>query len=225
MSKKISDEQIDAMMKCLIAGAAADMSTVDDIADSPAVWWQVRRRIAEQKAAARSPWPPVAKLWRLAFVGVPVAVALLLAGILVFRPATQPVEQAGVQQNEISVPATMPSPKVSEPAAPAFDINIVPTRDSVKRTSPARRWTFAGGVYRKPRNGQVDAAKTEIKTDFIALSYASDAESGQIVRVRVPSSMMVTLGLVATVEKPTDLVDAEVIVGDDGLTRAIRFVR
>jgi hypothetical protein len=68
------------------------------------------------------------------------------------------------------------------------------------------------------------AKKTEIKSDFIALSYARDAESGQIVRVKVPSSMMVTLGLVATVEKPSALVDAEVIVGDDGLTRAIRFI-
>jgi hypothetical protein len=36
---------------------------------------------------------------------------------------------------------------------------------------------------------------------------------------------MVTLGLVATVEKPSALIDAEVVVGDDGLTRAIRFIR
>jgi hypothetical protein len=65
----------------------------------------------------------------------------------------------------------------------------------------------------------------EIKTEFIALSYARDPESGQIVRVKVPSSMMVSLGLVVSVEKPSDLVDAEVLVGDDGLTRAIRFIR
>ena len=73
---------------------------------------------------------------------------------------------------------------------------------------------------------QLTASKrTEIKTDFIALTYARDPDSGQIVRVRVPSSMMVTLGVVATVKKPTDMVDAEVLVGDDGLTRAIRFIR
>jgi hypothetical protein len=37
--------------------------------------------------------------------------------------------------------------------------------------------------------------------------------------------MMVTLGVVPTVDKPSELVDAEVLVGDDGLTRAIRFIR
>jgi hypothetical protein len=37
--------------------------------------------------------------------------------------------------------------------------------------------------------------------------------------------MMVSLGLVESVKKPNDLVDAEVLVGDDGLTRAIRFIR
>ena len=36
---------------------------------------------------------------------------------------------------------------------------------------------------------------------------------------------MVSLGLVANVKQPSDLVDAEVLVGDDGLTRAIRFIR
>ena len=78
----------------------------------------------------------------------------------------------------------------------------------------------------KPSNTTSALAKkaVEIKTEFIALSYARNPESGQIVRVKVPSSMMVTLGLVATVEKPSALVDAEVIVGDDGLTRAIRFI-
>ena len=68
-------------------------------------------------------------------------------------------------------------------------------------------------------------ADTDIKSEFIALSYARDPESGQIVRVKVPRSMMVTVGLLASVDKPSTLVDAEVLVGDDVLTRAFRFIR
>jgi hypothetical protein len=68
-------------------------------------------------------------------------------------------------------------------------------------------------------------AAAEVKTDFIALAYAREPESGQLVRVKVPSSMMVTLGVVPTVTNPSALVDAEVVVGDDGLTRSIRFIR
>src|SRR5204863_5629257 len=77
----------------------------------------------------------------------------------------------------------------------------------------------------KAENTAVAVKKSEIKTDFIALTYARDSDSRQIVRVRVPSSMMVTLGIVATVKNSRDMVDAEVLVGDDGLTRAIRFIR
>ena len=65
----------------------------------------------------------------------------------------------------------------------------------------------------------------ETKTDFIALSYAANTESGQIVRVKVPSAMMVSLGVKANVENGSELVNAEVIIGDDGLARAIRFIR
>ena len=61
--------------------------------------------------------------------------------------------------------------------------------------------------------------------DFIALSYGADAESGQIVKVKVPSSMMVSLGVAQNVKKGSELVNAEVVVGDDGLARAIRFIR
>ena len=88
---------------------------------------------------------------------------------------------------------------------------IKPSTAGRKRTSPARRREFE--------------TPNEIKSDFIALSYARNPESGQIVRVKVPSSMMVTLGLVSSVEKPANLVDAEVVVGDDGMTHAIRFIR
>jgi hypothetical protein len=66
---------------------------------------------------------------------------------------------------------------------------------------------------------------TEIKSEFIALAYARSPESGQLIRVKVPSSMMVSLGVVPTVNDPSKLIDAEVLVGDDGLTHAIRFIR
>ena len=74
---------------------------------------------------------------------------------------------------------------------------------------------------------KTDLPKTveETKTDFIALSYAANTDSGQIVRVKVPSSMMVSLGVATNVEKGSDLVNAEVVIGDDGLARAIRFIR
>ena len=93
------------------------------------------------------------------------------------------------------------------------------------KAMPVKAVFVAPAKKRVARPLTAAAEKTEIKTEFIALSYGRNPESGQIVRVRVPSSMMVTVGLVPSVQKPTSMIDAEVVVGDDGMTHAIRFIR
>lgn len=225
MLKDNSDERFDAAMKSLIAYAAIDNSEINDIADSPAVWWEVKRRIAEQKSEQGFAWPPVVKSWRLLLFGVPTFAAIaILAGFFVFRPAGETTTSAVLTT---AAAETRTIAAISGPVATANNVQIAQPNVDLrgKRNSDTRPTT---AVYKRPvvrSTGNTAARSAEIKTEFIALSYARDAESGQIVRVKVPSSMMVTLGLVATVEKPTNLVDAEVIVGDDGLTRAIRFIR
>ena len=226
MWKENSDEKFNAVMKSLMTHSAFDESDIDDIANSPAVWWEVKRRIAEQKSVQVFAWPPVVKIWRMLLVGVPTLAAIaILAGFFVFRSAAGTTSTASLRtadQESRNMPAItgrlISTPNIMRPTDPNDDIRRGRSRD-IRATTAA---------YRKPvvrSSGHITERATEIKTEFIALSYARDAESGQIVRVKVPSSMMVTLGLVTTVEKPSNLVDAEVIVGDDGLTRAIRFIR
>ena len=224
MSENIPDDKFDLFLKGLIDEAGADDSTVDQIASSPALWWNVQRRIEEQKAAARTPWPPVKTFFRLLKFGVPAFAAIaLIIGVVVFYPKPDANDTASLTPIKVNEPAVTPdSVAIADPAQPETKPeNVAKTHLKAVRVRAAR----VSAVRRNERSAQpLTARKTEIKSDFIALSYARDAESGQIVRVKVPSSMMVTLGLVATVQKPMALVDAEVIVGDDGLTRAIRFI-
>ena len=227
MNKQFSDEQLDQMMRTMIADAAIDDAAVNEIADSPTMWWAVQRQIAEQKATAVSPWPPVNILRRLLMIGVPATVAAaLLISLFVFRSADLPKAS--------DVAAVPTNAETSLPQVSNASNDVPPVVDSdVKLLEQKRPQTIATNLKSSPKqikkqNASTQAIakeKTEIKTEFIALSYARNPDSGQIVRVKVPSSMMVTLGLVASVEKPSNLVDAEVVVGDDGLTRAIRFIR
>ncbi len=225
MSKKISDEKFDAFLADIFAQAAPDEQDVNDIADSPAIWWGVQRQIANQKTA--SAWPPVTKFWQVLKFGVPAFAALgLLVAFIALRTPVQPLENAGIRPvDSVQTPEAVTMPKLSETSAATIDSPIV-NAASTRRAATKRTVTPTTAVRRTViRSKTPTVGKDEIKTGFIALSYARDAESGQIVRVKVPSAMMVTLGLVSTVEKPSVLVDAEVIVGDDGLTRAIRFIR
>lgn len=204
-------------MRKLMAEAAVDESAVDDIAASPTIWWAVQRSINEQKST-RSPWPPALKRWVLVAASACAAAIIAVA----WFASSRPVEFNDTASTAEIQPFTAPSAALDEPepSLPAAGPNE-PQRPKVRPAAPELR---PGATKTRTVKGSTrDTA--EIKSDFIALSYAGDPESGQVVRVKVPSSMMVSLGLVASVKRPTALVDAEVLVGDDGLTRAIRFIR
>jgi hypothetical protein len=70
--------------------------------------------------------------------------------------------------------------------------------------------------------------KTEIATDFFRIgdtSALSLADGGQLVRVQLPRSALMKFGLPVNVDRASERVKADVLLGSDGIARAIRFVR
>jgi hypothetical protein len=154
-------------------------------------------------------------------IGVPAVTAAVLVVVFMSNRAAVVNEDAAVIQRQTPIAATS-----EDKTNPPGDEVSSPSVTSPKSQPKAIKGAHVEKAAQPKAKAEMAASKRpEIKTDFIALTYARDPDSGQIVRVRVPSSMMVTLGVVATVKKPTDMVDAELLVGDDGLTRAIRFIR
>ncbi len=65
----------------------------------------------------------------------------------------------------------------------------------------------------------------EVVTDFFPLMYpAPPFERGQLLRVELPASAMQMVGLPVREDRLADPVQADVLVGEEGLPRAIRFV-
>ncbi|MEQ1643475.1 MAG: hypothetical protein ABL959_08550 [Pyrinomonadaceae bacterium] len=225
--RDLSEDELDDLMATMADASAADDVTVREIVDSPQLWWAVQRNIAAQNEAVKSPWPPSNVLFRWLSLSVPSFAVLALvvvyfAGVLtvgdnVLEPSVaENTIQNAVVENVLSEGPVNEIASVSKtgttrtPATPVRSARLVTTQRNALVTKP-RTAPSRGG--------------DEIKSDFIALSYSSNPDSGHLVRVRVPSSMMVNLGLVDSVDKPSSLVDAEVVVGDDGQTHAIRFIR
>jgi hypothetical protein len=72
------------------------------------------------------------------------------------------------------------------------------------------------------------SADSEAMTDFIPLTYLTRStaiESGQVMRVRVPLSTFISLGVPINTQRSDELVNAELVVGDDGVMRAVRLVK
>jgi len=68
----------------------------------------------------------------------------------------------------------------------------------------------------------------EIATDFIPVIFSEDAqpmERGQLIRVQMPRSAMLKFGLPMNFERANVPVKADLLIGEDGLAQAIRFVR
>jgi hypothetical protein len=72
------------------------------------------------------------------------------------------------------------------------------------------------------------ASEGEQTTDFLPIVESPQMrplDSGQVIRVDMPRSAMSYFGLPMQVDRPDGRVKADVLVGEDGLARAIRFVR
>jgi len=83
-------------------------------------------------------------------------------------------------------------------------------------------------LRRAPAPELAPAASQELATEFIPLVYQNDllpAENVQIVRVKLPRAALVSFGLPINEDRAGEPVKADVLLGDDGVARAIRFVR
>jgi hypothetical protein len=72
------------------------------------------------------------------------------------------------------------------------------------------------------------AKDSEYETDFFPLSYGGDQkpmESGEVIRVQMPRSALIAFGLPVSIERADVPVKADLLIGEDGLAQAIRFVR
>jgi hypothetical protein len=73
-----------------------------------------------------------------------------------------------------------------------------------------------------------EIASSEVTSEFVPLTYLNDAtamESGIVVRVEIAREELASLGLSFDMERADEIVKADIVLGDDGVARAIRLVQ
>ena len=71
-------------------------------------------------------------------------------------------------------------------------------------------------------------AHVEVATDFMPIGYVNSQslqDGGSVVRVELPRSTVVSMGFAVNMDRYGERVKADVLMGADGLARAIRFVQ
>lgn len=162
--------------------------------------------------------------------------------------------QPATTNNASDAPAVATTSHAQSPADPNVRSEVEGVRstrrDATQRTHErmtraaaprmiASRQVIDGGraIFAEDENARADnhaggaskPAEAESVTEFIPLvadaPAAQPLESGQLVRVRLPRAALASLGLPLNAERSNEPVKADVLLGGDGLARAIRFVR
>jgi hypothetical protein len=82
-----------------------------------------------------------------------------------------------------------------------------------------------GARRQQASNSEVSAAAGDL-TGFVALPYAQSGvpmDEGIVVRVRAPASQLSLMGVPFVSATPNGQVQADLLIGQDGVARAVRF--
>jgi hypothetical protein len=204
---------------------------------------------AKHTNAHASVQPLMSRRWpRRAWLPLAVAAAVALLVVAALR-FTSHTPQRQTQMDTASAPPQSDAPA---PQPQAVSAPLVEGRDrqeqiaSVTVTSQTERHRRVGPPHVNQRQtvgqprvlettvGSVGemvvmgrAVETESVTEFVPLvaGGAPPLTSGQLVRVELPRSAVASLGLPLDPARVGETIKADVLLGEDGLARAIRLVR
>jgi len=182
-------------------------------------------REARVRSASRSRRP----YWVAAAAAVLLLAIGLPAWLLYVSSVSRPNEQVGAQK----------AIKISGERSP--DAVVSPTRPpdsatglTARRIHPRRRQMTEVAKLSEKRSTPEPSPSAkilearEIATDFMPVGYGSALdlqEGGQLVRVELPRSALSRFGLPMNIDRADERITADVLIGADGLARAIRFIQ
>ena len=211
-----------------------DERSAPSFADS---WDAARSRLETRGQSVRAPSSNWLR-WSLAAV----AAILVIFGFIVYRVVqNEPRKNRGViTENEsqkadgvITKKATTPKLSVEhEKQIVKENLGTRPARSApqIVRSAPRPRrrdWLQINEPIITDTE-TVYAKRGEYASDFIPLTYGgvqNPMDSGEVIRMQMPRSALIAFGLPVNVEHADAPVKAELLLGEDGMARAIRFVR
>jgi hypothetical protein len=169
--------------------------------------------------------PGRSKRWPRWALAAAAAAVLIASGFVVYRAVrNDPRKDDGAITSEI------PGPRPAVKREEQVEKKIVEPASPPESRAPRPRHGARPRLH-KPfiiDNVTTYAEDGEYSTDFFSLGYGGDQNSmerGEVIRVQMPRSALIAFGLPVNVERADMPVKADLLVGEDGLARAIRFVR
>ena len=211
----------------LNAGLKALAATTAQATAAPQIKQSLMTAFAEQHQPTRTAIPFGLMGMRWSLTAGMAAILLTLAAVGTFWNRKIPLNTANNRVPEIKAPMTqLPTIIQAENQADkgARTLNQKSTKKPLI-TKPRSRPQL-------PRKGKSEAGENklaqETKTEFFPLTYAANAkalQNGMLMRVEVPKTTLIAMGIQVNERHANELVKAEVMMGDDGVAYGIRLIQ
>jgi hypothetical protein len=195
---------------------------------------QVEARLREAMRASLVPPPAVAKVnpRRLYWLAAAAAVLLFVAGAIALNWQRQSTPRGNTEFANATDERPEPPRQPDNLRKDEGELTVNQT-DKEREVKPRRVQPRSVAQARparpdRPKPEVVSNHAREIATDFIPLGLVNTTtlqDGGQIVRVELPRSALVSFGLPVNMDRLNEKVKADVWLGVDGTARAIRFVQ
>ncbi len=235
--QQTEDERLDRLGRAALRAVRMSEAEVEAVAEAEDLYARLRQRIAAEARQRANGGMQAGRWWArlVASIG--------RHGVSAWRRPLWPLAAAAavlvllalLVPRWLQMPAPESPQTASYPPSPPVRVSPVPAPKSVIQNQTGQKSTNeiarASGLKpdrtMRPRSVRGHSLKTESATEFIPLMYwpeASALESSRVVRIKVPRATLVSFGLPMNAARAGELVNAEVVLGDDGLARAIRFI-
>lgn len=165
---------------------------------------------------------------RLRYASIAAAAVLLISlGVGLTAWNSQFTQQAQIPIIALADEPTVVTSIKQLGSMPGSNVNpeLVTNKSPEQLASAPRRTRRSKPTTTNPVNS---VAEQEVATDFMPIGYLNSAtlqDGGSVVRVELPRSTIVGMGFAVNMDRYGERVKADVLMGADGLARAIRFVQ
>ena len=226
MSKRnLQPDELDRIGKTLLSHDVMSEAEIENIISSPFLYSKVRNQVL---SSATAPKRSFGLSRYLVFGGSSLAVVFSLFATIAFLK-TDPKPVANVEAPRVVVINSSPKPDslsaANDKPLPPVDQLIQPVNTKRRISQQAQNVSYGKPSIRPERT--VPSRQPDI--EFYPITYTGDlnetVRGGRVVRVEMSRASLFAMGINIPLENGAEVVKADLLVGPDGVARAVRLAK
>ncbi len=223
MGNKLDDKTLDAIGKLLVKADVARVPQIDEVISDPRLFARVRALIATGETMGVEPetgpsWHELIRPRSLVFGGIAALLVLAVGAFSLLETG-----RGVVVVEQIQIP-----PAKAEVARPVFPPKEIETGKLSAGRAKKPVFTAVRAVSTVRRVNKRPTVRFDAEGEFLPVALTGDptetAGGGRIIRVDLKRSSLFALGVNLPLENSEEIVKADLLIGSDGVTRAVRVV-